>query len=156
MVAVEMGVDQVFYREIRDASDCGLDLVVQRREFAVHHDDAVFRHRHGNIAALTLQHVDVVAEIGGLDLHFGEIDRRGSGRRLLLLGEGMSRQPHRGCGNSDCGPDHEMPPRRRFWQIPSTGMHGLPSCELSMSLLECGLRRRAAKRSNEQMSEETT
>ena len=70
VVAVEMRVDEIFDRFVRDRFDGGLDLVVQRRVLAVHHDDAVFPYRHGDISALAFEHVDVVAEVGGLDLDF--------------------------------------------------------------------------------------
>jgi hypothetical protein len=76
VVAVKARIDEIFDRLLRDGFDRGLDLVMQRRVLAVHHDDPVFRHRHGDISALALQHVAVVAESGGLDLDLGEIHRR--------------------------------------------------------------------------------
>ena len=54
--------------------DGGLDLVVERRELAVHHDDAVGADRDRDVAALALEHIGLVAEVGGLDLDLGEID----------------------------------------------------------------------------------
>jgi hypothetical protein len=47
---------------------------VERRELAVHHDDAVAADRDRDIAALALEHVSLVAQVGGLDLDLGEID----------------------------------------------------------------------------------
>ena len=89
--------------------DRRLDLVVQRREFAVHHDDAVLGHGDGDIAALAFEHVHVVAEIGGLDLDLGEIGRRGCGGRRLLR-DGGPRQQQGGCDNSHSGPKHKTLP----------------------------------------------
>jgi hypothetical protein len=54
VIAVVMGVDQILDGQRRNLLDGGLDLVVERREFAVHHDDAVGAYRDGNISALTL------------------------------------------------------------------------------------------------------
>jgi hypothetical protein len=68
VIAVVMGVDQILDRQRREFLDGGLDLVVQRRELAVHHDDAVGADGDRNISALTLQHVSFVAQISGLDL----------------------------------------------------------------------------------------
>jgi hypothetical protein len=84
-----MRVDEVFDRLLRDGFDRGLDLVVQRRVLAVHHDDPVFRHRDRDISALALQHVAVIAESRRLDFDFGEIHRmRWSSGRLLLCEDG--------------------------------------------------------------------
>ena len=68
VVAMIMRVDEIFDRLFRDRFDGGLDLVVQRRELAVDHDDAVFRHGHRDISTLAFEHVAVAAEVGGLDL----------------------------------------------------------------------------------------
>ena len=42
-----------------------------------------FDDRHGDVAALAFEHVDLVAEIGGLDLDLREIRRRRRGGRGL-------------------------------------------------------------------------
>ena len=87
VIAVEVRVDQILDRQRRDRFDGGLDLVVQRRELAVHHDDAVGADRDRDVAALAFEHIGVVAEIGGLDLDLGEIARwRCRGRSLLRTG----------------------------------------------------------------------
>ena len=74
VIAVIMGVDEIFDGQRRDLLDGGLDLVVERRELAVHHDDAVGADRDGDVAALALEHVGLVAQVGGLDLDLGEVD----------------------------------------------------------------------------------
>src|SRR5262249_26361486 len=51
VVAVEVSVDDVFDRQRRDRLYGGLDLVRQRRELSVHHDDAVSADRNGDVAA---------------------------------------------------------------------------------------------------------
>jgi hypothetical protein len=43
---------------------------MQRRVFAVHHDDSILGHRNGDVPALALEHMDVLAEIGDLDYDF--------------------------------------------------------------------------------------
>src|SRR5258708_29907083 len=96
MVAVKMRVDEIFDRLVRDRGDRGLDLVMQRREFAVYHDDAVLPDGDGDVPALALEHIDVVAEIGGLDVYLGEIGGRGWGGRLLLRAGGAGQQES-GC-----------------------------------------------------------
>ena len=75
VVAVEVRVDHVLDRQRRDCLDRGLDLVVQRRELAVHHDDAVGADRDGDVAALALQPIGLVAEVGCLDLDLVPVDR---------------------------------------------------------------------------------
>ena len=60
---------------------------MERRELAVHHDDAVSAHRDRDVAALAFEHIGLVAEVSGLDLDLGEID-------ILLGGRGS-------CGKQD-------------------------------------------------------
>ncbi len=105
-----MGVDEIFDRLARHQHDGVLDLVVQRRELAVDHDDAVPGHRHGDIAALALEHIDVVAEIGGLDLDLGEIRRRRCGRRRLR--EHPAGQRHHSGDGGHFDLVHNNSPRR--------------------------------------------
>ena len=85
VVAVIMRVDQIFDRQVGDGGDRRLDLVVQRRVLAVDHDDARLGDGDRDVSTLALQHVDVVAEVGGLDLDLGEIGRRRRGRGGWLL-----------------------------------------------------------------------
>ncbi len=63
---------------------------------------------------LALEHVDVVAEVGGLDLDLGEIDRRGRCRRRgrgLLLCECAAGQ-QQGYGNRrTSNPNHRKSPQ---------------------------------------------
>jgi hypothetical protein len=95
MVAVEMRVDEIFDRQVRNRRNCRLDLVVQRGVFAVHHDDRVLADRDRDVSALAFEHIDVVAEIGGLDFDLGEIRGRRRGRRLLR--DSGACQHQRGC-----------------------------------------------------------
>ena len=137
MVAMKMRVDEIFDRLVRNRRNRGLDLVMQRRELAVDHDDPVFRHRHGDVSALAFEHIDVVAEIGGLDLDLGEIRRRRCGRRLLLRDGGPGQQ-HHGGDNSHSGPKHRNLPCALIFRFSSTGLLVCASCEPRASLLECG------------------
>ena len=58
------------------------------------------RHRHGDVPALAFEHVDVVAEVGGLDLDLGEIDRRRcGGRGCGVVAARMRCRPAEGDGN---------------------------------------------------------
>ena len=54
--------------KVRVLGDGGLDLVVQRRELGVHHDDAVVADYDEDVAALAFEHIGLVAEVGDLDL----------------------------------------------------------------------------------------
>ena len=74
VIAMEMRVDQILDRQRRDRADRRLDLVVQRRELPVHHDDAVAADRDRDVAALSFQPIGIVAEVDGLDLDLREID----------------------------------------------------------------------------------
>jgi hypothetical protein len=99
VIAMEMGIDHIFDRQRRELLDRGLDLVVERRELGVHHDDAVGAHRDGDVAALAREHVSLVAEIDGVDLDFGKIDR--------LLGIGDTGKKHgTACQGRDGYPLH--------------------------------------------------
>jgi hypothetical protein len=67
LLAVEMGVDEITDGLARQRRDGGLDLVVERRKLAVHHDDAVVPHcEHDVAAAAAYEHVGHVAEISVL------------------------------------------------------------------------------------------
>jgi len=57
VISVEPGVDQIFHGQRRDRGDRGLDLVVERRELPVHHDDAIAADGHRDVAALSFQPV---------------------------------------------------------------------------------------------------
>jgi hypothetical protein len=113
MVAMIMRVDEIFDRLVRNCRYRGLDLVMQRRVLAVDHDDPVFRHRDGDISALAFEHIDVVAEIGGLDLDLGEVRRRRCGGRLLLR-DGGPGKPHQGGDNGHSSPKHRSLPCAHF------------------------------------------
>ncbi len=138
VVAVKMGVDEIFDRLVRDRRDRGLDLVMQRREFAVDHDDAVFCNGDRDIAALAFQHIDVVAEIGGLDLDLGKIRRRGSRGRRLLLRAGGARKPQGGCRCRHCNPKHQNLPQEPMPDSLAYQRIVCASCGRRAKLLECG------------------
>src|SRR5215470_11001561 len=108
VVAVEMGVDDVFDRQRRDRLDGGFDLVGQRRKLRIHHDDAVCADRNRDIAALALEHIGVVAKVGGLDLDLVPIDRL-----LSHCSAGAQHSSGRKCG--ECGLVH----------VPSCGLSDL-------------------------------
>ena len=80
-----------------------------------------FDDRHGDIAALAFEHVDVVAEIGGLDLDLREIRRRRRGRRRLR--EHPAGQRQHGGDNGHFHLVHSNSPQRSGG-CPSTGLHG--------------------------------
>src|SRR5262249_16419147 len=61
-----------------------------------------------------------------------------SGSGGLLLREGARGQQRRDCGQRQSGSKHPKPPHREFLRFPSTGLHGLPSCEGWHGLLQCG------------------
>jgi hypothetical protein len=97
VIAVIMGVDEIFDRQRRDLLDGGLDLVVERRELAVHHDGAIGADSDGDVSALTLEHVGLVSQLRSLDLHLGEVD--------VLL----SKQSFGGCA---AGPPGHASPKK--------------------------------------------
>src|ERR1700688_1121613 len=111
---------------------------MQRREFAIHHDDPVFRHRHGDVSALAFEHIDGAAEIGGLDLDFGEIRRR----RWCgwLLRDSDPGQQQGGCDRHYSYPKHENLRWRPFTDFLAHDCIVCASCEPRGSLLECGTR----------------
>jgi hypothetical protein len=74
VIAMIVSTDHVFDRQRRDFCDGGLDLVVERRVLAVHHDDAIGADSDGDVAALTHQHIGLVAEIDGRDFDLGKIN----------------------------------------------------------------------------------
>src|SRR5262249_17124980 len=84
---------------------------VQRRELAVHHDDAVAANGDRDVAALAFEHVGLVAKVGGLDLDLGEIGR------LRLR---RARDQHGGaCDEGDLDGVHGRPPAMRppSWRL---------------------------------------
>jgi hypothetical protein len=87
---MEVGVDEILDGERRDRRDRGLDLGGERRELAIHHDDAVGADGDGDVAALAFEHIGVVAEIRGLDLDLLPVDQRR--RRRLLRMRGVREQ----------------------------------------------------------------
>ena len=81
MIAVEMGIDDVFDRLAAACFiDGRLDLIVQRREFGIHLDYCVIAARSDDIPALAFQHVGAIAEVGGLHFDLGKIRLLGIGR----------------------------------------------------------------------------
>jgi hypothetical protein len=68
LLAMEMGVDEIFYWKVRVLGDGGLELVMQRCKLGIYHDDAVVTDHDEDVAALAFEHVSLVAEVGGLDL----------------------------------------------------------------------------------------
>src|SRR5271169_6896987 len=97
MIAVEMGIDDVFYRLAAACLiDGRLDLIVQRRKFGIHLDYRIITASGDDIPALTFQHEGAIAEVGSLDLNFREVLplRKGCGREQGgYAGDGESK-PH--------------------------------------------------------------
>src|SRR5207247_10946640 len=73
VVAVHMRVDHEFNWRLGDLPDGGHNLVVQRGELGVHHEHAIGADQQANCAALTIERVEVVADLVGLDLNVPEI-----------------------------------------------------------------------------------
>jgi hypothetical protein len=96
MVPVQMRVDEITDWQRSERRDGRLKLVVHRRELAIHHNQAVLANRDGDIAAETLQHVGVMAEIECLHDDLGKI--RSDRRCGLLLGDCWSRKADDGSG----------------------------------------------------------
>src|SRR6185437_13341129 len=106
VVAVMMRVDQEFERLRRHRGDGRLELVVHRRELAVHHDDAVVAGGDGDVAARAFEHPGAVAEIEGLYLDFREIrpDRwSGLSLRVSCAGQRDERGAEGKAGKADHG-----------------------------------------------------
>jgi len=101
MIAVEMGVDDVFDRLAAGHLVHGrFDLLVQRRELSIHLDDRVIANGNDDVPALAFQHIGAIAEVGGLDLNL---------REILPLRKGCCREQG-GCG-CDCeSKPHWNPP----------------------------------------------
>ena len=69
-----MRVDEIFDRLVAaGAVHSRLDLVMQRREFAIHLKHAILPAGDDNVSALTFEHVHVIAERRCLDFNFGKI-----------------------------------------------------------------------------------
>src|SRR3977135_562404 len=91
VVAMEMRVDQIFDRlAARHFVDGRFDFVLQRRELAIHLDDAVIADCSHDVAALAFQHIGVVAERRDLHLDLRKI------RLSLRIGR-CRKQADRGC-----------------------------------------------------------
>jgi hypothetical protein len=81
MIAVEMGIDDVFDRLAAACLIDGcLDLIVEWREFGIHLDYRILAARNDDISALALQHVGAIAKVGGLHFDLGKIRLLGTGR----------------------------------------------------------------------------
>jgi hypothetical protein len=103
VIAVVMRVDQILDGQRRELLDGGLDLIVERREFAVHHYNAVRAYCDGDVPALTLEHIGLVAKIRCLDLDFREID-------VLLRVCGSDRQYSSARKSGECDAFHDRCP----------------------------------------------
>ena len=73
VISVIVRVDKVADRFFRERGDRSLDLVMERRELAVDHDDSVRANRGCDVAPCTLDHIGLPPKIGCLHLHLGEV-----------------------------------------------------------------------------------
>ena len=73
VIFVVVGVDDEPHRLIRDAFQRGLNLVSQRGVLVVDDHDAVIAYRSANVAASTLQHINVAGHFRDLHLYFAEV-----------------------------------------------------------------------------------
>src|SRR4029453_15667154 len=128
MVTVVVRDDRVLDRERRDRLDRRLDLVAERGELGVHHDEAVAADEERDVAALTFQAISLIAEIDGLDLDTVPI------RALWLLCVCGSRHDDgRACQCCQCNPLHAStsltrlnPPR--VWPRLALGVERAQQC----------------------------
>src|SRR5258705_7590679 len=105
MVTVEVRDDRVLDRQRRDRLDGSLDLVAERSELGVDHDDAIAADSKRDIAALTFEAISLVAEIAGLDLDLVPI------RALWLLCIcGSRNDDSHACQRCQCNPFHASLP----------------------------------------------
>ena len=72
VVAMNVGVDQEPDLGVRDPSDRGHDLVRERRELVVDHDDAVLAHRDADVPTLSCEVVDAPRDVMCHDLDIVE------------------------------------------------------------------------------------
>ncbi len=77
VVAVHVGVHHEADRFVGNLVDGRGDLLRERRELRVHHEDSFRPDEHADGAALAFERVEIVADLGGLDLHFAEVRLRG-------------------------------------------------------------------------------
>ena len=73
MVAVHVGVDDELDRLRRELLDRGGDLVAQRGELRVDHEDAVGSEQDTDRASLAIERVELVGDLVGLDFNLAEI-----------------------------------------------------------------------------------
>ena len=72
----------------------GHDLVRERRELRIDHEDAVGPGQHADHAALSVERVEVVGDLGGLDFNGLEVRLGRCGRRLTRRGlRAQTRRP---------------------------------------------------------------
>ena len=81
VIAVHVRVHDELDRLRRELLDGGGDLVAQRRELRVDHEDAIGPDQDADGPALTFERVELVGHLGGFDLDLAEI------RPTLRIGE---------------------------------------------------------------------
>src|SRR5262245_11715171 len=79
MIAMDVRVDEEPDAAVRYLFDRRDDLVRERGELTVNEEDSVGPDECANRSSLTLERVEVIGELGGLDLDLAEIGLRGSG-----------------------------------------------------------------------------
>ena len=93
VVAVPVGVDEELQLAVMDLCGRGADLVGQRRELIVDHQDAVVADEQADVAAGTFEHVDIARDVSTLDLDFGKV----------ALGDGVTDQQEQGGRGDEMG-----------------------------------------------------
>jgi len=73
VVEMVMRIDDEAHRLVGYSFERGLDLVGERGELVIDQDDAVVACREGDIAARTLQQINIAADLADLDLYFAEV-----------------------------------------------------------------------------------
>ena len=87
VVEMPVGVEQKAHRLVRNRLDRGQYARRQRRKLVVDQEHAVLADRYTDVAAFAFEHVDVLRQLGGLDLHLVEAVRLGSGRQAEQNGQ---------------------------------------------------------------------
>ena len=73
VIRVDVSIDQKADRLIRDLMNRRHNLLAQRRKLAVHHENAVRPNQDADGAALPLERIEIIGQLGGLDLDLAEI-----------------------------------------------------------------------------------
>src|SRR5438477_6845608 len=73
MVAMHMRIDHETNGPVGDFLDSSHNLVRQRSELRVYHEHPVRARQHADSAALSIERIEIVGDLGGLDLDLTEV-----------------------------------------------------------------------------------